>query len=98
MCVRFVSFVILLQGVAAFGAISPKPSRITWKGVETFENAYTYNGRNSGVLGHANLYRAKVTINFTYVEETDTHGNSRFTSKKISWTAGGISVANGFEK
>jgi hypothetical protein len=88
---------IALYPLVALGATSPKPKRITWKGVETFEDAYTYSGRNSGVLGHANLYRAKVDVNFTYVEETDTQGNSHFLSKNISWTVTGKAVANGYE-
>jgi hypothetical protein len=82
------------QSTSADGS---KPQHITWTGVETFEEAYRYAGRNSGVLGRANDYFAKTVINFTYVEETDEQGSSHFVAKKISWSSGGKSIADGFE-
>ena len=92
---------LLCVGPASLNAdntAKPKPKHITWLGVETFEEAYHYHGRNSGVLGFANDYSAKTVINFTYVEETDEQGNSHFSSKKISWSTYGKSVADGFEQ
>ena len=93
---RLLCIVIELH-IVALAATSPKPKRIIWKGVETFENAYTYHGRTSGVLGYANEYFSKTVINFTYVEETDSAGHSHFTSRKIAWNSSGRSVAYGFE-
>lgn len=94
---RLLCIVLQLHTIVALAATSPKPKRIIWKGVETFENAYTYHGRTSGALGYANEYFAKTVITFTYVEETDSAGNSHFTSRKIAWNSSGRSLAYGFE-
>jgi hypothetical protein len=94
---RLFCILLWLHGTVALAAAPSKPKRIIWRGVETFENAYTYHGRNSGALGYANEYFARTVINFTYVEETDSTGNSHFTSRKIAWDSSGRSVSYGFE-
>jgi hypothetical protein len=87
----------LLAWAVAVPAQNSKPKRIVWKGVETFENAYTYGGRNSGTLGLANDYHHRIIISFSRVEEVDAQGKSRVVSHKIAWSAEGQSVANGYE-
>ena len=87
----------LLAWAVAVPAQNSKPKRIVWKGVETFENAYTYGGRNSGTLGLANDYHHRTIISFSRVEEVDAQGNSHVVSHKIAWSAEGQSVANGYE-
>lgn len=87
----------LLAWTVAVPAQNSKPKRIVWKGVETFENAYTYGGRNSGTLGLANDYHHRTIISFSRVEEVDAQGNSHVVSHKIAWSAEGQSVANGYE-
>lgn len=73
-----------------------QPKRVTWRGIETFENAYSYSGRISAHLGNVNEYNHKITISFSYIEETDAEGIRKFTSRKLLWSAEGKAVAKGF--
>lgn len=77
-------------------AQSKQPKTVKWQGIETFEDAYTYSGRISAHLGNVNEYNHKITVRFTYIEETDAQGARKFTSRKIRWTAEGKAVATGF--
>lgn len=73
-----------------------QPKRVVWRGIETFENAYTYSGRISAHLGNVSVYNHKITIFFSYIEETDAQGIRKFTSRKLLWSAEGKAVATGF--
>jgi hypothetical protein len=73
---------------------SEKPKRVVWKGVETSEMAYTYNGYINPADPLDNEYFHKIVIHFTYIEETDARGlNKHFVSKKLSWSLEGASLA-----
>ena len=73
-----------------------QPKRVTWNGIERFENAYSYSGRVSAHLGNVNEYNHSIIIFFSYTEETDAEGNRKFTSRKLTWRAEGKAVATGF--
>jgi hypothetical protein len=76
---------------------SEKPKRVVWKGVETFELAYTYNGPFNVAAPINNEYKHKIVIHFTYIEETDPQGHNHFVSKKLSWNLEGESLGKGYE-
>jgi hypothetical protein len=77
---------------------SEKPKRVVWKGVQTSDMAYTYNGHINPASTVDNEYFHKIVIHFTYIEETDARGlNKHFVSKKLSWSLEGASLVKDYE-
>jgi hypothetical protein len=75
-----------------------KPKRVVWEGVQTSDMAYTYNGRINPAATVDNVYRHKIVIHFTYIEEADARGlNKHFVSKKLNWSLEGASLVKDFE-
>ncbi len=97
-CLLIVAVVIALLALPLpVPAQNSKPKRVVWKGVETFENAYKYGGRNSGTLGLANDFHYRTIVSFSQVQESDAQGHSRIVSHKVAWSSDGQSMANGYE-
>ncbi len=71
--------------------------RQVWRGTEILEDAFNFGGRIRPAIGTPAQYYHLITVNFTYTEEIDPQGRSRFVSKRISWDAAGTSVAPGYE-
>jgi hypothetical protein len=74
---------------------SSKPKRVVWKGIEHFERSYNHPGRVSPASGEANDFHYSFDMEFTYVEETDAQGRSRWISRKVSWKGEGKSEVLG---
>src|SRR5438093_13083748 len=90
-----VSAVLTLVTLAA--QPSPQPSkRLRWKwvGEQVREEAYSGPGaKSAGGASVAAVFARSVHIKFTYIQESDEQGRMRFTSRKINWSARGVSEA-----
>lgn len=90
----------LILAFAFPGSVSSQAGqsiRVRWEGIETFQNAYSYAGRNSAALGLANDYWHITVVKFVYIVDTDFQGRDHVVSHTLSWVAQGSSLSDGYE-
>ncbi len=92
-----------LSGILLAGLVHPVPNaraarRLVWHGEESWEQLHLNPGRISPASGEPNRFKLDAKMSFTYVQETDDAGKTRFVSRHLTWTSKGESEATGTEK
>ncbi len=72
--------------------------RIVWQGVESWHRMSNHPGRLKPASGGVNRFKLDATVRFTYVQEIDDRGESRFISRRIKWTNKGLTEVTGISR